>query len=103
MFINASEIENIMDKANVYIRDESLLISEFKEIFNEMPYLYVTDNTSNINSLFADMNAALESIAVNSMNNVLIFDKTIEKYKKATNENIEKFDQLHMDVNNNFS
>lgn len=94
MYIDSFEIENIMDKSNIYVRDANLIISEFKTIFNELPYLYITKNTSKLNTLRTDMNLSLEKMVNNSSNNTIVFYKVMKKYERLSRETSQKFGEL---------
>lgn len=94
MYIDTNEIQTIIQKANIYVRDENLLVSEFKEIFGNLTYLYKTNNTPKINSLCTDINLALEKISTNSFNNNIVFDKAIQKYDELSKETTKTFSEL---------
>lgn len=99
MYIDADELESIIEKANIYIREEKLLVSDFKRVFSDLSYSYITSNTSKVDSLFLDINLALEKIAINSNNNTMIFDKTIQKYEDLSRQSKENFETLETEAN----
>lgn len=93
-YFNNVEIEKLVNHANVFAREQNLLLSEFKEIFNDIPFMYDTNNTSKLGELSSFLNINLEKVAINLMTNIDILNTTITRDRELEHDIIQGYDNF---------
>lgn len=85
-YINEESIKQTIETSNMYIKDESLYIFNFKEIFEQLAYFYVTNNSKELNSLNEKIIDNINTIFINSNNDINVFKKLLDSYKNIVAE-----------------
>ena len=92
--MNVDEITKIKRNITMYIKDENINNNEVINKMNDISYYYRSNNSNRINSLASEINKNFARINRVHNINTKVYEKMIERYKKVSGENAEKFDGL---------
>ncbi len=92
--LNDVEIEKSIKKITMYKEKEDLILDDLKSIFKNINYNYNCNNKDNLESKENDIINKTKTMAKNHSNNILIFQKNLQKYKDTSKKVAKMFDNI---------
>ncbi len=84
--MNIEDIENRIEKINMYINEEDLSFEELKNNINNIDFEYISHNQNNLKELLNELTNKMNVISRNHKNNVKIINSNINKYITTSNK-----------------
>ncbi|MBQ6495184.1 MAG: hypothetical protein IJI49_04200 [Bacilli bacterium] len=85
--MNVPEIELLIDKLKIYIKEEDISVDELDNLYLEINKYYQTNNTNKIDLLESELVNNLKKISKIHNNNILVLEKKVEEHKELEREN----------------
>lgn len=92
--IDQINLENYIKKIRMYKEQEDLLFENFENLFKQLSFSYLTDNTDTLKEKMLFINNNNKKINVNNNSNIDVLNKNIDKYIATSNKTNQIFNNI---------
>lgn len=91
MYIDSENLENIVKKLNMYIKEEQETINDFENYYNNVSSCYNSDNDKLLDQINMQTNYNLKKVKINHDSNIFLINKRIQDVKNKL-ENLKRIE-----------
>lgn len=85
--INYEELDIIIKKVEMYLREENIILTELQKTFEEILFFYKSNNSNKINEIQEELDHKFPIIQKNHQTSITFLKDKINTYKQTIKKN----------------